>query len=201
MPSYQTNPLDQEVNTEFMRVCKCVIPYLDRNVQKNVAVGLKFLELVNTINAFSDPLHVSDSLSLSRQDRWEEDLLVNVRSNLSPEKAYLIDAILKLQEMKKILNVKEGMDSFSPSFPTVEPTPTDIPPVFDAFQPFDRTQKQSQKQSHQKQQAQRPTQPTGNTTQSGPSPANIMQMLSPLLDENQKQLFNVFASMMNPPSS
>lgn len=185
MSSYENNPLDQEVNTELMRVCKCVIPYLDRSVQKNVAIGLKFLELVNTINAYADPLNLSSSLSLSRQGHWEEDLLRSVKANLSPEKAYLIDAVIKLQEFKSILNTKEqatsAQNAFQSSLPAYEPTTTyDDAPKFEAFADMPR----------------KPKAQPNTSTSSGPSPANILQMLSPLLDDNQKQLFNAFASLM-----
>ena len=87
MSYYRDNPLDETVNTELMRVCKCVIPYLDRNVQKNVAIGLKFLELVNTINVYKEDNELDSSMTLERTGTWEEDLLRSIRGNLSSEKA------------------------------------------------------------------------------------------------------------------
>lgn len=193
MPSYQSNPLDQEVNTELMRVCKCVIPYLDRGVQKNVAIGLKFLELVNTINAYGDPLNSNNSISLTRQGHWQEDLLRSVRSNLSPDKAYLIDAVIKLQEFKSILNTKDTGSSIPTTLSSYEPEPSfEQAPQFEPFSDLSREVPKNEKV------------PPKSQTSSGPSPANILQMLSPLLDDNQKQLFNAFASLMgnmNTPSS
>ena len=107
MPDYRDNPLDHEVNTELMRVCKCVIPYLDPGLQKNVAVGIKFLELINTMNAFSDLGSFNTNQSLTRQGHWDQDLLRSIRSNLSPDKAYMIDALIKLQEFKSIIHTKD----------------------------------------------------------------------------------------------
>lgn len=168
MPTYNDNPLDHQVNTELMRVCKCIIPYLDRNVQKNVAVGIKFLELVNTITAFSED-NISNDFSLMRQGNWEDDLLYSVRSNLSSEKAYLIDALIKLKEFRSIVETKDNTSSFeSPNISEpVNPNPF--------FNDINTPPKSNQ-----------------NTT----SPTNILQMLSPLLDDNQKQILNLLSTFL-----
>lgn len=208
MPPYTPNPLDQEVNTELMRVCKCVIPYLDHGTQKNVAIGLKFLELVNTINTYSNTMNLSRSLTLERQGNWESELLRNVKSNLSPEKAYIIDALIKLQEFRSILNIKEAMASSTASSP---------PPVFtDAPQPSPSKNASStnrQRKPHQKKVFKpdskpsfnseksfepeldaEPTEPTNYTT---PNPAQLLQALSPMLDDKQRQMLTMFSALMN----
>ncbi|MEG0013974.1 MAG: hypothetical protein RR324_04515 [Cellulosilyticaceae bacterium] len=166
MSSYSNNPLDDKVNSEFMRVCKCMIPYLDRDVQKNIAVGLKFLELVNTINAYNDE-NVVNELSLTRQNNWEEDLLHNVRANLSPEKAYIIDAVMKLKEVRSIISTKTTESS-------------DLPTSF-----YNDNSVEPEHVSPQ----------TNNTASI--SPASILQAVSPLLDDNQKQLLNLFTTFFN----
>lgn len=196
MPTYRGNPLDESVNTELMRVCKCVVPYLDRNVQKNVAIGIKFLELVNTINTFNDATPLSPQLSLTRQGNWQDDLLQDIRSNLSSEKAYLIDAMLKLQQVKSILNVKDSMSEShtTPSNAFVPPsdTPTHIvpPPDVPLFFPDSNYQRPDHESYFDKSQ---PSPPQG----SGPSPAAFLQALSPMLDDNQRQMLTLLSTFMN----
>lgn len=170
MPSYNNNHLDDTVNSEFMRVCKCMIPYLDRDIQKNAAVGLKFLELINTINAYSNDTMISD-LSLTRQGNWEHNLLSDVRSNLSPEKAYIIDALMKLKEFRSILETK---DTDAPVVGSVEPLDS---PEQTSFYADSSTDNRT---------------PNPSTI----SPNNILQAISPLLDDNQKQLLNLFAGFL-----
>lgn len=176
MSSYSNNPLDDKVNSEFMRVCKCMIPYLDRDVQKNIAVGLKFLELVNTINAYNDESAVNE-LSLTRQNNWEEDLLHNVRSNLSPEKAYIIDAVMKLKEVRSIISTKTTESSVLPTSPLSESRYQTSFYNDNSVDP-------------------EPVSPQMNHTGSI-SPASILQAVSPLLDDNQKQLLNLFTTFFN----
>lgn len=205
MPSSNDNQLDQQVNTELMRVCKCVIPYLDRNVQKNVAIGVKFLELINTINTFSNDTSLS-SLSLTRQGNWEEDLLDNVKANLSPEKAYLIDAVWKLKEFRSILQTKDPHEPDSPA--SFEPYPTTDPQdqasyfsdINDAPKTTRPPRMPNTSNTQRPPNSQRPSNTQGSsTTQNNMgSPTNILQMLSPLLDDNQKQLLNLLSAFLGP---
>lgn len=174
MSSYSNNPLDDKVNSEFMRVCKCMIPYLDRDVQKNIAVGLKFLELVNTINAYNDESIVNE-ISLTRQSNWEDDLLHSVRSNLSPEKAYIIDAVMKLKEVRSIMSAKTTDSSL---FPSDDQSESRYQTSLYNDSPLDAN----------------PPQPANP---SSISPASILQAVSPLLDDNQKQLLNLFTTFLN----
>ena len=177
MSSYRDNPLDEIVNTELMRVCKCVVPYLDRNVQKNVAIGLKFLELINTINTYADDATLDDTLSRSRDGNWQTDLLHSVRENLTPEKAYIVDAIVKLQEVKSILNNKE-------TSPTLAPTTFDEPaPFFDKMPDFHRDASPVE-----------PPKPASSNNAN--SAAALLQVLTPLMDDNQKQIFNLLTTFL-----
>lgn len=206
MPPYSANPLDQEVNTELMRVCKCIIPYLDRGTQKNVAIGLKFLELVNTINTYSNTMNLSRSLSLERQGNWENELLHNVKSNLSPEKAYLIDALMKLQEFRSIVAVKET-DSPKPSAPVEsfvdEPLPSEpIKSTATKSTHAPRRRKPTQKNTFKpdvntlfEPEIER-TQPA-SSAQNAINPAQLFQALSPMLDDKQKQMLTMFSTLLN----
>lgn len=176
MPSYNNNHLDDTVNSELMRVCKCMIPYLDRDIQKNMAIGLKFLELVNTINAYNDE-NVIQGLSLTRQDHWEDDLLHSVRSNISPEKAYLIDAVMKLKEVRSIMSNKDTQTAL---FPSSTADDTRFQPSF-----YNNDNLASEPNTSQV------------NTPASPLPASILQAISPLLDDNQRQLLNLFTTFFN----
>lgn len=224
MPSYSDNQLDRHVNTDLMRVCKCIIPYLDRDIQKTVAVGLKLVELMNTINIYNDTSVVNE-LTLTRGENWEADLLRNVRSNLSPEKAYLIDAVLKLKEVRSIINAKPDNQPTPPNDPppTHTPTPdiqtafyndpsptyTDPTPAYtDSASTYtnptptytDPTSNYSRPGGNYTDHNTHPNQPqTPPATPKTPpiSPANLIQAISPLLDDNQKQLLNLFTGLIN----
>lgn len=184
MPSYKTtNPLDAHVNTEWMRVCKCVLPYLDRQTQRNVAISLKFMELMSVMQLYSsNQTAPMDPISLTRSEHWENELLRSVRSNLSPEKAFIVDAIMKIGEARNILlehhsNETELPPSASASKPLFADEIEDAPPD---FPDPTRTQFSS---------------PT-NTKQSSADPSAMIDMLAPLLDDNQRQMLKLFTTFM-----
>lgn len=168
MSSYKnTNPLDAHVNTEWMRVCKCVLPYLDRQMQRNLAVSLKFMELMSVMQLYADSHTTAmDPVSLTRSSNWENELLHSVRSNLSPEKAFIIDAIVKLGEAKNILS-EHHSDSLPPT-----PDPTPSAPLF-----ADEIEEPPKKSN-------------------GADPSAMIDMLSPLLDDNQRQMLKLFTTFM-----
>ncbi|OON90478.1 MAG: hypothetical protein ATN32_03830 [Candidatus Epulonipiscium fishelsonii] len=105
------NDLDRCVNSEFMRVCKCVVPYLEPPVQKNVAIGLKVLELINTVNFYKG---LDGNLTTYREENWETTLLLEIKKNLEPEKVYLIDALIKITELNNILSTKTSTSNTPP---------------------------------------------------------------------------------------
>lgn len=198
MPSYSDNNFDRHVNTDLMRVCKCVIPYLDRDTQKTVAIGLKIVELINTINIYNDE-NIIGEMSLTRGDHWESDLLQSVRSNLSPEKAYLIDAVLKLKEVRSIMNATKS-DSMPPPFPNPTSCESDYQPSFytDNAPPFQSSFYTDDAPSSRTdpEPSPSPVPPPKSPNTSGPSPASLIQAVAPLLDDNQKQLLNLFAGFL-----
>lgn len=101
-PYRSGNRLDDQVNTEFMRVCKCVLPYLDRGMQKNLAISLKALELISVMQLYSAEPPITE-VPLMRGENWENNLLNDVRNNLDSDKTYIIDAMMKLSEFRNIM--------------------------------------------------------------------------------------------------
>lgn len=185
-----SNPLDKEVNTDFIRICKCILPYLNRNAQKQLAISLKMLELVSTIQLFQDE-NLNDTFRTTRQDNWEDELLLNIRDNISPEKAYLIDAFIKFKEFSRILKntkneptiVEDGIfeEDFSHN------TPQENQEMNAFMQMFNPTAKKETTSYI----------PTSNDTQpSKLNKADLLNTLAPLLDDKQKQMLQALASMM-----
>lgn len=124
--------LDHAVNNDLLIVAKALVPYLDIQRQKPIAILIKAIELLYTINLYSNPDAVLE-MSQTQEPGWEKEFLKDVKDNLNNDKAYFIDAILKLLEVKDLVSNSELglLQLFSPSapveqptVPTVEPTPT-----------------------------------------------------------------------------
>ncbi|MGL4737754.1 MAG: hypothetical protein ACRCW2_09910 [Cellulosilyticaceae bacterium] len=160
------NQLDQQVNPEWMRVCKSMLPYLDRHTQKNLAISLKMLELVTVIQLYSKDNEI-DPIPMSRSSNWEQDLLLDIKSSLSPEKSYMIDAIMKLGEFKNLLsqNDRSSLDHLQTTQMPFESEQTPPPPP-----------------------------PSPKSSNSGPE--DILDKLSPLLDDKQRQMLKMFSALM-----
>ena len=69
-PYRSGNRLDDQVNTEFMRVCKCVLPYLDRGMQKNLAISLKALELISVMQLYSAEPPITEVPLMRLETLW-----------------------------------------------------------------------------------------------------------------------------------
>lgn len=94
--------LDHAINNDLLIVSKSLVPYLDVSRQKPIAILIKVIELLYTINLYSNPDAVLE-LSHAQEPGWEKDFLKDVKNNLDNDKAYLIDIILKLTEAKDLL--------------------------------------------------------------------------------------------------
>lgn len=185
------NTLDMAVNSDFMRVCKCALPYLDRDIQKNVAISLKILELMHTINLYNGSNAFSD-IPLEKEGNWQRELLRSITQNISPEKSYLLDAILKASEIKSILDTGASHGCGYPSGSTCSSCsnyPTPQPPFYDeansCSSPYDFSPPPSNSYSD------------SPSASSSPSPEDIIKSFAPMLDEKQSQLLSLFTSLIN----
>lgn len=109
--------LDRAVNNDFLMISKSLIPYLPVERQKSLAIFVKTFELMQTIDLFSRDDFVR-SMSRSHEAGWEKDFLKDVRQNLSGDRGYFIDAILKLTEVRDLINNHPAQDNFTPPVPT-----------------------------------------------------------------------------------
>lgn len=170
IPYRSGNQLDDQVNTEFMRVCKCVLPYLDRGMQKNLAISLKALELISVMQLYNSEPPVTE-IPLMRGENWENKLLSDVRNSLDSDKTYLIDAMMKLGEFRKIMAHTQATST------EAEPIHFDVP---------DSTNEPAR------------TEPSPAPKSNSPSPADMINAFSPLLDDKQKQMINLLSAFMKP---
>ncbi|MBQ1274113.1 MAG: hypothetical protein U0L26_06525 [Cellulosilyticum sp.] len=180
--------LDRAINNDILVVSKSLLPYLNIDRQKPMAVFIKLMELVYTINLFSNEASVR-SMSRSQESGWEKSFLNDVKANLGDDKAYFVDVILKLAEAKDLLAKPEPSTSRpSQNTPEYHLHPLDSGTLEDAPFPDEKTAPSTPKST-----------PPPNTPpkSAGPSPEQIINGLSSMLDPNQAQLLKVIASMFN----
>lgn len=102
--SWPMFPLDAQIHTEPLRVCKSLIPYLPFEKQKSVSVFIKFYELMSVINYFSTVNEWDYPTANYREnDKWQIDMLNSMKNSLDPANAYWVDIIFKLKDVKNIL--------------------------------------------------------------------------------------------------
>ncbi|ONI43748.1 hypothetical protein AN641_09175 [Candidatus Epulonipiscioides gigas] len=185
------NSLDQAINSELIRVSKCILPYLEKDLQKQVAISIKIMELINTIKFYNE----EEIFSIPKEGDWQKDLLMEISKNLNPDKAYIIEALLKADELRSLLNTQASTAQYSDeivsnyynTYSDKNPQPTytsyqepDIQPIYTNYQ--DSTPQETYN-SIPKQNAQ--------TT-----PSDIIKSLSPLLDEKQQQILSAFTTFL-----
>ena len=169
--------LDRAVNNDALMISKSLLPYLQPDRQKPVAILIKAMELMYTINLYSSEDFVR-SMSRSQETGWEKNFLTDVKQNLSSDKAYFIDAILKLTEAKDLLSTRNA--SSSPEEPSYSLHPSDSGILED--RPFTSPVTPA---------------PTSSETQAAsPNPSQIIDKLSPLLDPNQVQLLKLLSGFI-----
>lgn len=166
--------LDHAINNDLLIVSKSLVPYLDVSRQKPIAILIKVIELLYTINLYSNPDAVLE-LSHAQEPGWEKDFLKDVKNNLDNDKAYLIDIILKLTEAKDLL----------------------VNPDFNLMQLFTTNSASTTTQI-----TTQVTAPV--TTQQETTALPIEQLLgtlSSLFDTNGTQLLNALAALLKPNTS
>lgn len=159
--------IDQEINNDTLVVCKCLIPYLDRDMQRNVAILIKAFELLYTIKLFSSDEFVK-SISVERKNGWHTRLLHDVRKNINPEHAYLIDMVLKFTEFQKILATRQSLtpNEQLPDQTSQNASGASLPPQLSRDNPEENLN-------------------------------GLMNQFSSVLEPNQMQLLKMLASLLN----
>ena len=175
--------LDRAVNNDMLIVTKSLLPYLNIDRQKPVAIFIKAMELFYTISLFSNESSVR-SMCRNGESDWEKSFLNDVKANLGNDKAYFIDAILKLTEAKDLLARTET----PPDNDTLEYNMHPMDSGILESMPFpdqNVSNKNSTSSTHTT---------TSNPTQS-PTPEQIINSFSSMLDPNQVQLLKTLSSL------
>lgn len=178
--------LDSAINNDFLMISKSLIPYLDTDKQKAMAIFIKSFELMSTIDLFSKEEFVR-TITKPREAGWEKSFLSEIRSNLSNDKGFFIDAILKLSEVKDLLAVK-NTDSVQQSFTSPKPTDMGIPASPPANTAYFSSSTQNSNNSSE--------QTTPNTSNNQVNPAQIIDKLSGVLEPSQLQLLKVLSAFI-----
>lgn len=197
------NSLDRTINNDFLVITKSLLPYLNTDRQKPLAIFIKVMELIYTVNIFSDQKLVR-SMSRSQESGWEKSFLNDIRSNIGEDKAYFIDIILKLAEAKTLLAHHEQASAeakhYTPADYHLHPLDSGIP----ESQPFpDEILKTPKNPAFPN----RTTPPPSSTPSPAPTntssanPEQLIQSLSSMLDPNQTQLLKVLTSLLTSSSS
>lgn len=176
------NTLDRAVNNDILRVSKSLLPYLHMDQQRPVAILIKAMELIYTINLYSKEDFVR-SMTRSQDTGWEKDFLNDVKTNLSSDKAYFIDAILKLTEAKDLLNTRHSSDNSAQNPPTYSLHESDSGILEEM--PFEAPASPKVSQAS-----------SSNTSNNSPNPTQIIDKLSPLLEPSQVQLLKLLSGLM-----
>lgn len=107
--SWPMFPLDAEIHTEPLRVCKSLLPYLPFEKQKNISIFIKFYELMSVIDHYSGEDTAQQPTTNFRQDKaLQRDLLESVKGSLDPNNAFLIDILFKFGDVQKILSAVQS---------------------------------------------------------------------------------------------
>lgn len=123
--SWPMFPLDAEIHTEPLRVCKSLVPYLSFEKQKNISIFIKFYELISVIDYFSDMEDPGSEPPYFREDEsWPKELLYSVKDSLDPSNAYWVDILLKINDVKDILAAANSGQSSSPATTPPDPNPS-----------------------------------------------------------------------------
>lgn len=126
--SWPMFPLDAEIHTEPLRVCKSLIPYLPLKKQKDLSIFIKVYELMSVVNYYSDiDEQNTPSSNFRESETWPMDLLHSVKENLDPSNAYWVDILFKFNDVKNILSSVQSGASYLE--PTNIPPPEDKPQV------------------------------------------------------------------------
>ena len=178
--------LDRAINNDMLVVSKSLLPYLNMDHQRPMAIFIKVMELIYTVNLFSNEASVR-SLSRSHESGWEKSFLNDVKSNLNDDKAYFIDAIMKLAEAKEMLTGSQSATRVSPASqePEYHLHPMDSGVLETMPFPEQETPPTPPLTMHAKK----------TTPPSGPSPEQLINGLSSMLDPNQAQLLKVISSL------
>ncbi|MCT4686771.1 hypothetical protein [Vallitalea sp.] len=94
--------IDTIVNSNEMNVVKAAIPYMSLENQKNLAVLIKFIELIKTVRLYNDPA-INEIQELNRPNITKKDMLYALRSRCSDKNKQIIDIMLNIKNIQSMI--------------------------------------------------------------------------------------------------
>ncbi|OON95652.1 MAG: hypothetical protein ATN31_10670 [Candidatus Epulonipiscioides saccharophilum] len=186
------NQLDQAINSERIRLFKCILPYLDKDLQKQVAIFLKFFELVNTIKFYNN----DEYLAIPKEGDWKKALLIEMSQNVDPDKSQFLDMILKITELLSALSSQNSqdleMDEINYSYPNMNEINSQHSNMNYAKN-LQNSNNFYPNSLHSKEVTQNIPYPSNQSTDSN----DIIKNVAPLLDEKQLQMLQSLATILS----
>lgn len=94
--------IDDLVSNQEMNVIKASIPYMNQNIQKQMAVIIKFLEFRNTMNVFNSE-KVTEIAQLNKPKKNKTEILTAIRNQCTEKNRNTIDILLNVYNIKNLM--------------------------------------------------------------------------------------------------
>ncbi|WP_113674701.1 hypothetical protein [Vallitalea guaymasensis] len=105
--------IDTIVNSNEMNVVKAAIPYMSLENQRNLAVLIKFIELMKTIKLYNNPA-INEIQELNRPNITKRDMLYALRSRCSDKNKQIIDIMLNIKNIQSMMTSMNNNPSHQP---------------------------------------------------------------------------------------
>ena len=106
----KASALDEVINNQQMQIIKTAIPYLNYELQRQIAVVIKFLELKNTFQIYNNN-NFNKIQALNLMSHPKESMLQSVRTVCSDDNKNLIDIIINILNINKLMNTYKNLQA------------------------------------------------------------------------------------------
>lgn len=99
----QVTNFEDDINTPAINTIKSALPYLDYKYQKSIGLAVKFIEIQRILSKYSNE---TINMELTKNQYWRKDLILSIRPHMDDEKKKMIDTIIKLMNIKEVMDKK-----------------------------------------------------------------------------------------------
>lgn len=93
--------LENNIESPALKTMKAALPYIEFKYRRNLSIFIKIIEIQRLLDVYGNA--VGFMRENSGKD-WQRGLLVSIRPHLEDNKKSMIDILLKLMDMKLIMN-------------------------------------------------------------------------------------------------
>ncbi|GKX31648.1 hypothetical protein SH1V18_41280 [Vallitalea longa] len=93
---------DTIVNSNKMNIIKAAIPYMNLENQKKIALFVKLIEFINTMNLYNNH-SINEIPALNKTNITKRDMLMALRPSCSDKNKQLIDILLNVNNLKSMM--------------------------------------------------------------------------------------------------